>query len=181
VILTCGVPLSLNDLASAGIGFDIAGALLLAKGLLVSAKAQWSRNVSGWGGYSFGQIIAWAEDWVDAVLGASSLAIGFALQAADYALITGGLHVRRGGIAAGLIAVGFAVVAGLLTVVVWRASRRRLVRSRVIAVSRAVPADGRPSGYLLAGLAKELSGPFEREGSALGEVGNGVRRQGLRD
>jgi hypothetical protein len=45
--------LTVDDLFTAGIGFDIAGVLMLAKGLLVPASEQMKRNASGSGGYSF--------------------------------------------------------------------------------------------------------------------------------
>jgi hypothetical protein len=135
---------------------------MLAKGLLVPASEQIKRNASGWGGYSFYQVIGWSEDWVDAVFGAFSLIVGFAFQAAGYALVIGGASVETGKLA-GSLAVASAAVAALLSFGLWRLSRSRLVRSRILAASRVTSGDGKPNGYLLAGIAKEWKGRFELE------------------
>ena len=123
---------TVDDLFTAGIGFDIAGALMLAKGLLVPASEQVKRNASGYGGYSFYQVISWSEDWVDAVFGASSLAVGFVFQAAGYALVIGGAPVENVKLA-GALAFAFAAAAAVLSCGLWRVSKSRLVRSRIVA------------------------------------------------
>jgi hypothetical protein len=84
--------LSVEDLFTAGIGFDVVGAVLLGKGLLVSSTQQFRKGASGWGGYSFAQALSWSADWVDASFGAAWLVIGFLLQAVGYALVVGGVE-----------------------------------------------------------------------------------------
>jgi len=147
--------LSVEDLFTAGIGFDVVGAVLLGKGLLVSPKQQFRKGASGWGGYSFGQALSWAEDWVDASFGAAWLVVGFLLQAVGYAFVVGGVHVQHGagevGAAVGLLAAAVAVALGT-----WRAKRPSLIRARAVDLARVGSADGRPDAYLLAGMAHEL-------------------------
>lgn len=120
------------------------------------------RNSSGYDGFSFYQVIGWSEDWVDAVFGAASLTIGFVIQAVGYALVIGGARVETGELA-GTLAFVLAAAAALLSFGLWRLLKGRLVRSRIVAASRVTSDDERPDGYLLAGVAKEWSGRFERE------------------
>ena len=49
--------ISVDDLFTAGIGFDVVGAVLLAMGLLVSAKQSVRRAYVGFGGIGFGQLL----------------------------------------------------------------------------------------------------------------------------
>jgi hypothetical protein len=88
--------ISVDDLFTAGIGFDVVGAVLVAKGLLVSAKQSFRRAYVGFGGWGFAQLVTRAEDWVDGWFGASFLVLGFSLQLVAYALLIGGARGDTG-------------------------------------------------------------------------------------
>jgi hypothetical protein len=75
--------LSLEDLFVAGIGFDLAGALLLARGLLVDPREFVRRASSAWGVSSV-SIGSQANNRIDASFGAAGLVVGFLLQATGY-------------------------------------------------------------------------------------------------
>jgi hypothetical protein len=157
--------LSVDDLFTAGIGFDVVGAFLLARGLLVSAKQSLRRAYIGFGGLGFGQLTTRAEDWVDGWFGASSLMLGFILQLIAYTLVIGRAKVQTGVGPAG-VAAGFAAVAIALVPVVWFSVRSRLLRLRCVSLSRGLSSDGRPDAYMLTGIARELG----REARSVQEV-----------
>jgi hypothetical protein len=146
---------SADDLFTAGIGFDVVGAVLLAKGLLVSATQSFRRSYVGFGGWGFGQLVTRAEDWIDGWLGASSLVLGFLLQLIAYALVIGRAKVQTG-VGPAMVAAAFAAVAVLLVLAVWLSLRSRLLRWRCVSLSRVRSSDGRPDAYMLTGAAKEL-------------------------
>jgi hypothetical protein len=146
---------SVDDLFTAGIGFDLVGAILVAKGLLVSAKQQWRRNASGYGGWSGPQAVSWAEDSVDGWFGAVALVLGFTLQAVAYALLIGGASVHIG-TGAAWVAVASAAAAVAIVLAGWYLFKPRLVRFRAVALASADSPSGEPDGYLLTFMAREL-------------------------
>ena len=75
--------LQVTDLFAVGIGFDIAGAYLLARGLLISPHGLWVRfTIAG----ADTRFVDEAKDRVMAVVGLGALASGFVIQAFGYAL-----------------------------------------------------------------------------------------------
>ncbi len=128
--------LSLNTLFLVGLALDIAGAVLLAKGLLLSSE-QIARLTGTYFGWNAGEAIARAEDKVDARFGLGCLLLGFGLQAVGYFLALLGVEPTAGaGRAAAAIVIALAVAGGV--VLVWRLLRRRLVMRELgrIAISR---------------------------------------------
>lgn len=126
--------LSLSDLFVVGVGFDLAGAWLVAKGLLVKESVLAQRAGQFWGGNP-GITVGAVEDRVDAKFGVGFLLFGFSLQALGYVV---GLGVdlaaeeswMRAVIAAGLLFlfVGLALaVRGL--------ARERFIRKALIEVA----------------------------------------------
>jgi len=103
---------SYEDIFVAGIGFDIAGAVLLAKGLLLSSRHILSIS-STYLGFNSQEIVSRVEDKVSTYFGVGALVLGFLLQLAGYAL---DLALRsappaspiRGGLA--FAVVGFVIV-----------------------------------------------------------------------
>jgi hypothetical protein len=124
-----------TDLFSAGTGFDVAGAYLLARGLLVpSAKLAdriaKTRNTLG------NLNVFRAEDRANGEIGVASLCFGFFLQAVAYTLEIGGLHAHTGGGWAAAVSVGCAIAAIATTATVARAFVPRRTRKYLIDVAR---------------------------------------------
>jgi hypothetical protein len=86
--------LSLTDLFLVGLAFDICGAILLAKGLLLSPRFLTKLNT--WWGVSDGQHQDRCENRVAGEFGMSYLVVGFALQAVGYALDIAGVESETG-------------------------------------------------------------------------------------
>src|SRR5262245_54836778 len=80
----------LQDLFAIGLGFDIAGAFLLALGLLVSPR-EIARRSAIYPGFNSALMASQARDRADGEIGLVSLVAGFVLQALAYALTLGGL------------------------------------------------------------------------------------------
>jgi hypothetical protein len=95
--------LSLEDLFLAGLGFDVAGAVLLGRSLLWS-PADARRRTGMWIEFNAADLAAAARDRADATFGIFGLATGFILQGAGYVATLAGAHIREGG--AGRIALG---------------------------------------------------------------------------
>lgn len=75
--------LSITDLFMVGLGFDLAGAALLLRGLLISPKAIASLHT--WYGIEVGATLERAQNRVDGFYGGVGLVTGFFLQAVGYA------------------------------------------------------------------------------------------------
>lgn len=121
----------IEDLFALGIGLDVAGAYLLARGLLQSPRAL-ARGAT-YGGLYPGGLVDAIEERVTGSLGIGALLLGFVFQAAGYALVlgigaTGDTSVGRAitAIAIGAIAVA-AIVGGERLMHGWR-FRRLLIR-----------------------------------------------------
>ncbi|HXR31242.1 MAG TPA: hypothetical protein VN752_08885 [Solirubrobacterales bacterium] len=107
--------LSLTDLFLVGLALDICGAVLLAKGLLLSPRAIASLNTF-WG-INQGALTDRIQNRVYAEFGMVYLATGFALQAVGYGLEIGGVDTEIGtcrlivalALAAGAAGAGWAI------------------------------------------------------------------------
>lgn len=86
--------LSLTDLFLVGLAFDICGAVLLAKGLLLSPRGLAKLNT--WFGVGRGGHQDRCENRVDAEFGVSYLTAGFALQTIGYTLDIAGVGSETG-------------------------------------------------------------------------------------
>jgi hypothetical protein len=75
---------SYEDIFVAGIGFDIAGAVLVAKGLLLSSPSILRLSSSYWG-FSPPEVVARVEDKVSTYFGIGALLLGFLLQLKSFA------------------------------------------------------------------------------------------------
>jgi hypothetical protein len=121
---------SVEDFFLAGLGFEIAGAWLVSRGLLqsvrqlaiTSGKTLWSLEQS--------RAPYVVEDRVRAEIGLAALGIGFFLQVLGYALILGRSKVEYGSKAV-LIGVGLAVGSALIVLLIEAAIRPRL-RDRIL-------------------------------------------------
>jgi len=117
--------LSIDELFTAGLGFDLAGAALLGFGLLVSSRDIIRRSATLAGANDV-EAVRLAESRIDGRFGFASIALGFVCQAVAYVAVIGGLAVRTGWRAATGATLA-AMLAALLALGVRRASRRRLV------------------------------------------------------
>ena len=109
--------LTLADLFLVGLVLDIAGAVLLAKGLLLSPRTLSKLNTF-WG-VGYGQHRDRVDNRVAGEFGVVYLVLGFILQFVCYSLDIGGVSTAAGG-GRLLVALGMAAAALALTVVGWR-------------------------------------------------------------
>jgi hypothetical protein len=137
-----------------GIGLDIAGAVLVAKGLLIGPEQMFQRTGTRLG-FSAPVLIGFAEDWCDGAFGVGALVGGFIFQAVGYAVVVDGRHA---GVGTARAAVGIlcAVAAAVLVSVLWVAFRRRLLLRRILMIARVRSGDPKPDGTLLFVVAHEL-------------------------
>lgn len=106
---------SLTDLFLVGLALDISGAVLLAKGLLLSPEAISVVSGTYWDSNK-GEAQDRCKNRVYGEFGIAYLGFGFALQALGYALDISGVHAGTGagrliaGLGMSAVAVGLAVV-----------------------------------------------------------------------
>jgi hypothetical protein len=156
--------LSVDDLFVAGVGFDLAGALLLGRGLLdkpggIAARAGMYWNLSPPAAAHI------ARDRVDGQAGICSLIAGFALQLVGYVAVIHGAKIHHGTPAAA-IALGLGIlVAGTVVIGAHATQSGRLKRVLVDVACKSrhdehgapLPDIGRPAGPVL-GLLGEYAG-----------------------
>jgi hypothetical protein len=133
----------ITDLFVVGIGFDIAGAYLLARGLLINPHGLYVRFTIAGAGTRF---VDEAKDRVMAVVGLGALVFGFTIQALGYALSLAVEPPDDKSVRSALVAVGLATLAVLMIVGVERITRRRRLRSLFLAIARADPIGDGPVG-----------------------------------
>jgi hypothetical protein len=127
--------LAVEDLFVFGIGLDVAGAFILARGLLASPAVISRRAVARYD-LSAPDAVAFARDKVNALSGIAALVTGFLVQALAHVLALGlspseGGNWRRAG-----VALGFGVAGVVLALVVWFMLRRRWVKRVLVNVAR---------------------------------------------
>jgi hypothetical protein len=132
-----------TDLFAVGIGFDIAGAYLLARGLLLTPYGLWVRFTLAGAGTRF---VDEARDRAMAVVGLAALVFGFMIQALGYALSLAVEPPAGKSVTSALVAVGLATLAALAIVSGERITRRRRLRSLFVAIARADTTGDGPAG-----------------------------------
>ena len=135
--------LQVTDLFAVGIGFDIAGAYLLARGLLISPHGLWVRFTIAGAGTRF---VDEAKDRVMAVVGLGALASGFMIQAFGYALSLAVEPPNDKSITSALVAVALATLAALLIIGAEAITRVRRLRSLFMAIACADTVGDGPAG-----------------------------------
>jgi hypothetical protein len=90
------VKLSVTDLFVVGLGFDISGAIFLARGLLVSPEII-AKLSSTYLDMNSGDAVDRCRNRIDAAFGVGCLVVGFVLQASGYALVLHGSSAGTGG------------------------------------------------------------------------------------
>lgn len=118
------IGLQLQDLYTAGIGFDLGGAFLLARGL-INSPAELSRLSGTYFDFNKFQAISVAKNRLDAVAGVSGLGAGFILQAVGYVTLVSRPHSTRTGLDEAFVAAAFALLTLGATVLLGSVYQRR--------------------------------------------------------
>jgi hypothetical protein len=129
--------LSVTDLFLVGLALDISGAILLAKGLLLSPRAL-SRLNTYWG-VGYGQHEDRLRNRVAGEFGVLYLVAGFVLQAVGYSLAIGGVQSRTGTNRL-IVALVMAAVAAGIAWTGWALGQSRRIETLTTAVEREGPA-----------------------------------------
>jgi hypothetical protein len=130
--------LSYEDLFVLGIGFDLAGAFLVARGLLATPIQIMRRSyVGGLGMEPFLAVeaVAQARDRADGVVGMCALLLGFVLQGAGYGAVLSGAHVATSGTTRTAIGSVLPLLAIVVTGLGTRRFRKRFVKRQCIMVA----------------------------------------------
>ena len=135
--------LHVTDLFAVGIGFDIAGAYLLARGLLLTPRGLWVRFTWAGAGTRF---VDETRVRAMAVVGLAALVFGFTIQALGYALSLAVEPPDEKSITSALVAIALAMLAVLVIVGAERITRRRRLRSLFLAIARADAIGDGPAG-----------------------------------
>jgi hypothetical protein len=143
-----------EDLFAVGIGFDIAGAVLVAWGLLAGPRKMALRAGSYYGSNP-NAAVGLIEDRVRGDVGVVALVLGFSLQAAAYAVTVAAGHLTPGTLG-GIIASAAVPAALILLGERWTHDRRaRRLMVRVARYdSKRNEMDAEPSASALAGIGK---------------------------
>lgn len=162
--------LSLTDLFVLGLGLDLAGAVLIARGLLISPAAMARLNT--WGGLESGSTVDRARNWVDAFFGVVYLGLGFACQAAGYFAELGGSAPKSGGYRTLWAALILAITLAL-ALLLWWASKERGLKRLLIAVASNKPG-GSESETEIRGWTREKALRLRELGEAAGWKAEGA-------
>lgn len=136
--------LSLLDLFVLGIGFDLAGGFLIARGLLLSPAQL--KHFGTWGGIGAASVVDRARNRVDALFGLILLFAGFSIQLLAYLLELSGSGYSHGasrlhlGLSLAVLAVGLSLGA-------WTLLRHRLLNRLLVRIALAPLSDDRPAGW----------------------------------
>jgi hypothetical protein len=130
----------LQDLFAAGIALDFIGAVLVAKGLLLSHGAIVVRAGTYWGGNP-GTLVGAMEDRVDGQFGIAYLALGFAVQLAGYLLVLGLEPGATGSWERAAGALIVAIVIGLAAGLAWRLRRTARMRATLVEIAHWAPVE----------------------------------------
>jgi hypothetical protein len=156
---------STADLFAVGIGFDIAGAYLLGRGLVAASPSKIMSRAGSRLGYSGPIAMSQLSDRLDGRAGLASLVVGFLLQAAGYACAQGGWGTSRSrGPTAALVAVLCAAVPVLLVLFSWKAIRPGALRRGAVGIACVNPfmpgvVRNRPYAPMLQHFGEELGYP----------------------
>lgn len=106
-MLSC---LQVQDFWAAGLGFDLGGAFLLARGL-INDPAELTRLAGSFYGSRLYQALSVARNRLDGICGVTALLLGFGLQAVGYIVTLASPHRLHTGLTTALVAAAFAVLA----------------------------------------------------------------------
>jgi hypothetical protein len=124
-----------NDLFTLGLGFDISGAYLVAKGLTTRPVEYLRRTRAAANSFAAFRVRA-AEDFADGRIGVTALVLGFGMQAVGYTLSIAGVAEHTHGDAAAIVAFASTVLAVAFTYCLYRLGRWGLVRKWLLEDAR---------------------------------------------
>lgn len=152
--------LTVQDFFAVGLGLDLAGGYLVARGLL-SDEADMA-TARTWAGMGAQATVSKASDRIDAKIGLVSLGTGFSLQVGGYVAAAAGLKAGPTGWLPAVVFFALTVVALLAALFVHRLlgpSRKRRVALRVVLLDgHGLPTES-PDGKSLMDLGVELGDP----------------------
>ena len=140
--------MSVTDFFVVGLGFDLAGAAILARGLLLDSAS--IAALGTYRGLSHGMTVERCSDRAHAEVGLAALGLGFLLQGVGYAAVIGGSNqasgAREAAVAIFLLAVSVVSVLWL-----WRHSHARRLKSLLVSVAMQMPTSEAESEEAAAG------------------------------
>jgi hypothetical protein len=139
--LSPALSLTITDLFVVGLGFDIAGAILLASGLLISPAA--IDGLGTWAGLETGDTVDRCRNRCDAIFGVSFLVAGFFFQAVGYGAQLAGVQMATSTdrtVTAALLG----IVAVTLAFGTWALLRGKALKWTIVSVVRAREGSGQP-------------------------------------
>jgi hypothetical protein len=125
---------SYEDIWVAGIGFDIAGAVLLAKGLLLSPGKILGLSAT-YAGFNPHEIVARAEDRASTLVGVAALVTGFLLQLTGYLIDLAARSTPPASFTRAAVALTIALIAIVVAVSVYSLTRPWLLRRLLLRIA----------------------------------------------
>jgi hypothetical protein len=157
--------MNVTDLFAFGIGCDLAGAYLVARGLVARPVQIGITSMGGWG-YNPHVLLARLEDRASGVVGLVGLVVGFSLQALGYVLGLWLAPSDRHGLLPAVLAASAGLAGVLIILVADRLLRPRLIQRdlpRAVSITNdATPMD-HPNEDILLTVAKRRWSPMAKE------------------
>lgn len=124
---------SITDLFMVGLGFDIAGAVLLLRGLLLSPGA--IAALQTYHGINVGATLERAENRIDGFYGGFGLVAGFVLQAVGYAAELSGVEGATG-TGRLVVALVLGTASALSVFLLYFATKEKALKKTLVAIAR---------------------------------------------
>ena len=124
--------LTVTDLFVVGLGVELIGAGLIARGLL--APLWVVKSFGTWGGIGAANVVDRARNRVDALFGVVFLAVGFLAQLAGYLAEIHGNHLAHGGGLLGDSLILLAIAMGI-PLVAWCLLHRRALKAMLVEIA----------------------------------------------
>lgn len=128
--------MSVTDFFVVGLGFDLAGAAILARGLLLGSAS--IAALGTYRGLSHGMTVERCSDRAHAELGLAALGLGFLLQAVGYAAVIGGVK-QASGMKEALVAIFLLIAAGGSVLWLCRRTHGPRMKSLLVSVALRMP------------------------------------------
>jgi hypothetical protein len=137
--------LSVDDLFTVGVAFDLMGGYFLGRGLVANVPEIVRRTQTYWGSNAVERVTQ-LQARADGLIGLSLLGVGFALQAGGYLALIGGAGFTTGAGRA-LVATALMLGTALVALPVCRRLHGKITRRFVRDAARVMPASGTLQDY----------------------------------
>jgi hypothetical protein len=134
-----------TDAFMLGMGADLAGAYLLARGVLATDR-QIARSGATFWGWNAQALVDKVEDRVNAKAGVAALLTGFSAQALGYTLGLAGWR-SPAGLGSLVAALAFCATGFAVTLILWRWRRKAAGKRGLVAVARVDATTGEPCAH----------------------------------